>query len=208
MSASTTDFWSATAKLRVVPVVSLSSPDEAMPLADALHAGGLPVAEVTLRRPDALEGLRRMAGRGDIIVGAGTVRTRAQLLDAVEAGAQFVVSPCLTDELVEAARDLDLPFVPGVATATEIQRAADAGFDVVKFFPAEANGGLAALRALAEPFYDMRFVPTGGITAETSTAYLAHPSVVAVGGSWMIPRAQRDAGDWVAVTASVALAAR
>lgn len=204
----TSDFWSLVSSVRVVPVVSLRSPDEAAPLGKALASGGIPIAEVTLRRPDALEGLRRMSEHGDVLVGAGTVRTADQMHAAVDAGARFIVSPCLTDGLIRAASELDVPFVPGAATASEIQCAADAGFGVVKFFPAEANGGLAALRALAEPFFDMRFIPTGGITGASSSGYLDHRQVVAVGGSWMIPRDVRDADDWDAVARCVSEAVR
>jgi 2-dehydro-3-deoxyphosphogluconate aldolase/(4S)-4-hydroxy-2-oxoglutarate aldolase len=190
----------------VIPVCRLRSPSEAHPLADALVAGGLPLVEVTLRTPDALNGLEAIAGRSDITVGAGTVRTPQQLRDAVAASARFVVSPCLTDALAETAHELDVPFLPGVATGSEIQRAVDAGFPIVKFFPAESCGGLAALSALAEPFSDVRFVPTGGIDVRTAATYLDHPSVLAVGGSWMLPEPLRAAGDWAAVRDLIAAA--
>lgn len=188
---------------RVVPVCTLRSPVEAENLGRALLAGGLPVVEVTLRTRDALEGLAAMARIDGLVVGAGTIRTPEQLRAAQDAGAVFAVSPCMTDALADAALEARLPFVPGTATATEVQYAVDAGFDAVKFFPAEANGGIAALRALAEVFPDVCFLPTGGITQEGSADYLAHPQVLAVGGSWMLPRDAREAGDWDAVTRAV-----
>ena len=189
---------------RVIPVVSAASADEADQLAESLVRGGLPIAEVTLRRPGALDEIRRVAARGDLLVGAGTVRTARQLHDAVAAGARFVVSPCVTASLLAAAAEHDVPFVPGTATGSEIQQAADSGVRVVKFFPAERIGGYPALAALAEPFHDMWFVPTGGIAEHTAPAYLAHPRVLAVGGSWMLPTVPRAAGDWDAVTDAVA----
>lgn len=188
---------------RLVPVVGLASTEEAAPLGAALIAGGLPIIEVTLRREGALAALREIAGTEGLLVGAGTVRTPAQMEAAVEAGARFVVSPCLTPGLAAAAHALGVPFLPGAATATEIQTAVDAGFGTVKFFPAEASGGLAALRALAEPFGDVQFVPTGGITNLSASDYLALPQVAAVGGSWMVPTALRAAGDWDAVAIAV-----
>lgn len=191
------------APFRVIPVCSMISPSEAAPLAEALISGGLPVVEVTLRAPDALEGLAALARDSGLLVGAGTVRTAEQLHRAVDAGAQFVVSPCLTDGLARAALEVGIPFLPGAATATEIQRAVDAGFDTVKFFPAEAAGGLDALLALSGPFGDVTFLPTGGISEENAWNYLQHPQVLAVGGSWMLPRELREAGEWAAVVRAV-----
>jgi len=189
---------------RVVPVCTLRSVDEAERLGEALVAGGLPLAEVTLRSPDALEGLAAMARVPGLTVGAGTVRTATQLRAAAAAGATFAVSPCLTPPLAAAARALALPFVPGVATPSEIQLAVDAGFQTVKFFPAEASGGVRTLRALTDVFRDVDFMPTGGINQDTAHDYLALDRVVAVGGSWMLPGAERTAGDWDAVTRAVA----
>lgn len=196
----------ATAR-RVLPVVSLTGPDEAAPVAAALMRGGIPVAEITLRTPYALGGLRAMAAIDGVLVGAGTVRTPRDLEIALDAGAAFVVSPCLTAELAAAARSAGVPFLPGVATPTEIQVAVDHGWDVVKLFPAEVVGGLAAVDALAAPFPDVTFVPTGGITSATAPAYLARPQVLAVGGSWMLPEHARRSGDWAAVRAAVSAAA-
>jgi len=188
---------------RLVPVVGLTSPAEAAPLARALIDGGLPIVEVTLRHEGALETLRAIARTEGLLVGAGTVRTPDQMYDAVEAGARFVVSPCLTPGLAEAARSLGVAFVPGAATATEIQLAVDEGFGLVKFFPAEASGGVAALRALAEPFRDVMFLPTGGITSLSAPDYLALPQVVAVGGSWMVPAALRVTADWQGIATAI-----
>jgi len=193
---------------RVLPVVSLSSPDEAAPVAAALLAGGLPVAEVTLRTADALEGLRALAAVGGVAVGAGTVRTARDLELALDAGASFVVTPCLTQELAAAARSAGVPFLPGVATPSELQVALDHGWDVVKLFPAEVVGGLAAVDAFAAPFPDACFVPTGGITGATAAAYLSRPQVLAVGGSWMLPADARRLGDWDSVRAAVVAAVR
>jgi 2-dehydro-3-deoxyphosphogluconate aldolase/(4S)-4-hydroxy-2-oxoglutarate aldolase len=188
---------------RVVPVCGRVRPADASPLAGALVAGGLPLVEVTLRSPDALEGLAAVAAQPGLVVGAGTVRTARQLRDAVDAGARFVVSPCLTESLAVAALELGVPFLPGVATATEVQLAVEAGFAVVKFFPAESAGGLAAVAALAGPFPEVRFVPTGGVSAANAAAYLEHPSVLAVGGSWMLPESLRAVGDWDGLTIAI-----
>lgn len=201
------DLGVALRRFGVVPVCGLSSPDEAGPLAAALVAGGLPLVEVTLRTPWALASLEEMAAQPGILVGAGTVRTPAQMESAVRAGARFVVSPCLTDVLAAAAVDLDIAFLPGVATASEIQRACDLGLSTLKFFPAESSGGAAAVHALAQPFHDVNFVPTGGITQDTALSYLANPQVAAVGGGWMVPTAARRANDWHAVTTAVSAAA-
>ena len=203
MSGAAESLAALLAEHRLIPVVGLTSVAEAAPMAEALIGGGLPIIEVTLRQEGALETLRAIAEVDDLIVGAGTVRTAAQMGEAVAAGACFVVSPCLTPDLAAAARDLGVPFLPGVATATEIQLAVDEGFTIVKFFPAETTGGVAGLRALAAPFHDVRFVPTGGITSGTAPDYLALPQVLAVGGSWMVPTVPRIAGDWQAVTAAV-----
>lgn len=160
--------------------------------------------EVTLRTPDALAGLAVMCRVPGLTVGAGTVRTAAQLHAVVEAGAAFAVSPALTESLADIARQLSIPFIPGVATATEIQRAVDDGFDTVKFFPAEPLGGVRMLRSLAEVFVDVTFMPTGGITQDSAREYLSLDCVVAVGGSWMLPRAAREAEDWDQVQRAIA----
>jgi 2-dehydro-3-deoxyphosphogluconate aldolase/(4S)-4-hydroxy-2-oxoglutarate aldolase len=186
---------------RVVPVVVLDAAGHADDLGAALVAGGLPVAEVTFRSPHAAAVLRRLADRGDLVVGAGTVLTAEQVDLAHSSGARFVVSPGLSTAVVERCLELDLSVLPGVSTASEIMRALDLGCDLVKFFPAEPSGGLPAIRALAAAFRQVRFVPTGGITAELAPSYLAHPAVAAVGGSWMVPPDLLAAGRWEEVSA-------
>jgi 2-dehydro-3-deoxyphosphogluconate aldolase / (4S)-4-hydroxy-2-oxoglutarate aldolase len=171
---------------RLVPVVVVESVASVAPLADALVRGGLPCAEVTLRTPAALPALRAFAERSDMIVGAGSVRTAEQVDQAIQAGARFVVSPGISDRVLDRCRDLGVPAVPGVATATEIMRALDAGVDVVKLFPAGLLGGPAGVRTLAAPFPTLRFVPTGGIGQSELADYLREPAVLAVGGSWMV----------------------
>ena len=189
---------------RVVPVVVLDDPDRADALGAALVEGGLPVAEATFRTAGAAEVLRRLANHDDLVVGAGTVLTPEQVDLAHLAGARFVVSPGLSAGVVRRCQELGLPVIPGVSTATEIMQALDLGLDTVKFFPAEANGGLPAVKALAAAFPQVRFVPTGGITAESAPAYLAHPAVAAVGASWMVAPDLLAAGRWDEVVARCA----
>ena len=189
---------------RVVPVVVLDDPEAADELGAALVAGGLPVAEATFRTPQAAAVLRRLAQRSDLVVGAGTVLTARQVDQAYEAGARFVVSPGLSATVVRRCQALDLPVIPGVSTASEIMAALDLGLDTVKFFPAEASGGLPTVKALAAAFPQVRFVPTGGITAQSAPAYLDHPAVAAVGGSWMVAPDLLAAGQWDEVTARCA----
>ncbi|WP_340374339.1 bifunctional 4-hydroxy-2-oxoglutarate aldolase/2-dehydro-3-deoxy-phosphogluconate aldolase [Streptomyces sp. SS7] len=184
---------------RILPVLTV--PDRAMasPLADALVAGGARCAEVTLRTPEAEPVLRAMAAHGGLAVGAGTVLTPEQAERAVAAGARFVVSPGYDEEVVATCRELGVPVVPGVATATELMRALRAGLDTVKLFPAESLGGPPTLRALAAPFPGMRFVPTGGIDASRMAAYLADPAVLAVGGGWPATPALLERGDYATI---------
>ena len=193
----------------VIPVLVIDRLEEAVPIAEALVEGGLPVLEVTLRTPAALDAIRAMRAVPGAIVGAGTVLDPAQLDAAREAGAQFIVSPGLTDRLAAGGRSLSgLPFLPGVATASEVMRARDHGFSRLKFFPAMASGGLPALNGLAAVFGEMRFCPTGGITAETARDWLASPAVACVGGSWLVPaRRSRSIGQrsWPAPSAAAAL---
>jgi 2-dehydro-3-deoxyphosphogluconate aldolase/(4S)-4-hydroxy-2-oxoglutarate aldolase len=170
----------------VVPVVVIDDAARAEPLGAALRLGGLPCAEVTLRTPAALEALRVLALDPALLVGAGTVVRPSQVDQALAAGASFVVSPGFSAAVVAECQQAGVPVLPGVATATEIQLALDAGVEVVKFFPAEAAGGVRTLAALAAPFRDVRFVPTGGVTAAGVPAYLALPAVLAVGGSWLV----------------------
>ena len=171
---------------RLVPVVVIESVTLVPPLADTLVQGGLPCVEVTLRTPDALDAVRSFAERTDLLAGAGSVRTAQQVDQAVDAGARFIVSPGFSDGVVHRCRDLDVPVLPGVATATEVMRALDADLDVVKVFPASVLGGPAGVRTLAAPFPSMRFVPTGGIGPSELAEYLRIPAVLAVGGSWMV----------------------
>ncbi|MEW1706284.1 bifunctional 4-hydroxy-2-oxoglutarate aldolase/2-dehydro-3-deoxy-phosphogluconate aldolase [Microbacterium sp. NPDC089190] len=180
---------------RIVPVVVLDDASFAPDLADALAAGGIPCAEITLRTPAALEAIRAIAGRSDFAVGAGTVTTVAQVDAAVDAGATYLVSPGFDDAVAERAAARGVPLVPGIATATEIQRAVAAGLDHLKVFPAAAVGGPGALRAFAGPFPDVRFLPSGGVSAANAGEYLTLPSVFAVSGSWMVPSAALSARD-------------
>jgi 2-dehydro-3-deoxyphosphogluconate aldolase/(4S)-4-hydroxy-2-oxoglutarate aldolase len=166
------------------------------PLADALAAGGARCAEVTFRTQDAERVLKDMAAHGGLAVGVGTVVTPEQAERAVAAGARFVVSPGFDEDVVAKCRELGVPVVPGIATATELMRALKAGLDTVKLFPAEPLGGLRTLRALAAPFPRMRFVPTGAIGASRLATYLTHPAVLAVGGSWMATNDHLRRGDY------------
>ena len=176
----------------VIPVLVLDEGVDAVSLAEALVEGGLPVIEVTLRTPGALAVMTAMTAVKGAIVGAGTVLDEAMLWAAIDAGAQFIVSPGLTDPLARAAIASGIPFLPGVANAGDIMRGRDHGLDRFKFFPAEAAGGLPALKALAAPFGGVRFCPTGGISEQNAPAWLVHPSVLCVGGSWIVPAGEID----------------
>ncbi|MFG2358598.1 bifunctional 4-hydroxy-2-oxoglutarate aldolase/2-dehydro-3-deoxy-phosphogluconate aldolase [Streptomyces sp. NPDC048521] len=184
----------------VVPVVVLSDAADAVPLARALAAGGLPAIEVTLRTPAALEAIRAIAGEvPDAVVGAGTVITPEQVDACVAAGARFLVSPGWTDALLRAMRGSGVPFLPGVSTTSEVVALLERGVREMKFFPAQAAGGTAYLKSLAGPLPQARFCPTGGIGPETAPEYLALPNVGCVGGSWMVPADAVAAGDWARV---------
>lgn len=172
----------------VIPVIVIDELSQAEPLARALVAGGLPVLEVTLRTPAALDAIRAMKAVPGAVVGAGTVTGEADLADALEAGAQFIVSPGLTEPLAKAAARERAPFLPGIATAGDIMRGLDLGLTHFKFFPAVAAGGIPALKALAAPFAQCRFCPTGGIGLENAAEWLALEAVLCVGGSWVAPR--------------------
>lgn len=176
----------------VIPVIVIDDPAHAVPLAVALVAGGLPVLEVTLRTPAALDAIRAMKAVPGAVVGAGTVSSPAQLDAALAAGSEFVVAPGLTEPLGEAAIAAGVPFLPGIATAADIMRGLDLGLERFKFFPAESSGGVAALKALSAPFGSARFCPTGGIRAETAADWLALPSVLCVGGSWLVKPGETD----------------
>ena len=172
----------------VIPVLVIDDAHHARELAEVLVAGGLRVLEVTLRTPAAIDAIRRMNLVPGAIVGAGTVVNETQLDEARNAGAEFIVSPGLTQPLAEAAIASGLPFLPGIATAGDIMRGLDFGLTHFKFFPAEAAGGIRALKALAAPFAQCRFCPTGGITAASAPDWLALEPVLCVGGSWIVPR--------------------
>lgn len=193
---------------RVVPVVVIDDPTTAEPIGEALVTGGLRAAEITFRTAAAEEALRRMAGLSQLFVGAGTVVTAHQVDVAVDAGARFIVSPGLSRAVVERANERGVPVYPGVATATEIIAALDLGLHCLKLFPAETLGGVAMVKALSAAFPAVQFVPTGGVTAASLPSYLALPSVVAVGGSWMVaPQLLRDHRfDEVAMLAAEAVA--
>jgi 2-dehydro-3-deoxyphosphogluconate aldolase/(4S)-4-hydroxy-2-oxoglutarate aldolase len=195
----------------VVPVLTIDAVHTALPLAQALVAGGLPVLEITLRTPAALEIIRAIGGEVEgAVVGAGTVLTPAQYRDAVAAGARFVVSPGATPALLDVAEASSVPFLPGALTSSEVMRLLERGYGCLKFFPAEPAGGVAYLQAVAGPLPAARFCPTGGIDAKLAPAYLALPNVVCIGGSWVAPRAAVAAEDWPAITrlASAAAALR
>lgn len=176
----------------VIPVLVIEDAACARPIAEALVAGGLPVLEVTLRTPAALDVIREMARVPGAVVGAGTVLNERDLDAAIGAGTQFIVSPGLTEPLGRAAIARGIPFLPGIANAGDIMRGLDLGLNRFKFFPAEASGGRKALQALAGPFGDVRFCPTGGITLETAPQWLAEPAVLCVGGSWIVKKGTPD----------------
>lgn len=187
--------------VRVVPVIVIKDLGHAVPLAKALVEGGLNVLEITLRSPVALEAIRTISGEvKDAIVGAGTVINAEQFVDAADAGAKFVVSPGLTEEVVRASRDHLLPLLPGVATASEIMRGLSLGLKAFKFFPAENVGGAAAIKALGGPFPQVSFCPTGGVSAKNLSSYLSLPNVIAAGGSWMVPSDLNEAGAFARAT--------
>lgn len=189
----------------VVPVLTLPDPDLAVPLVAALAEGGLTSVEVTLRTPTALESVRRLrAELPDVLCGVGTLRTSDQVKASVDAGAQFLVSPGSTPDLLEAMTASGLLSLPGAATPTEAMLLAAQGFSFQKFFPAEALGGVATLSALAAPLSDVAFCATGGITLASAPSYLSLPNVRSVGGSWMVPPALVAARDWQAITALAA----
>ncbi len=188
-------------RVPVVPVVVVDDPAHAVPVARALVAGGLPVIELTLRTPVALDAIRAIASEvPEILVGAGTIVTPGQAKEALDAGAQFLVSPGSTPSLLGAMADTGLPFLPGTATVSEVLAVLEAGYTELKFFPAEASGGAAFLKSIAAPVPAARFCPTGGITAATAPSYLALPNVGCVGGSWLTPADALASGDWGRVT--------
>jgi 2-dehydro-3-deoxyphosphogluconate aldolase/(4S)-4-hydroxy-2-oxoglutarate aldolase len=185
----------------VIPVIVIQRLEDAVPLAEALVAGGVKVLEVTLRTPVALKAMEAIAKAvPDAIVGAGTLRTAADAKAARDAGCVFGVSPGFTVSLSDACKAAGLPLLPGVSTASEVMMAADEGYGFLKLFPATAVGGVNLLKALAGPFADVAFCPTGGITPETAPQFLSLPNVKVCGGSWLTPQSAIDAGDWDHIT--------
>ena len=191
----------------VIPVLVVEDAAHAAPLAEALVEGGLPVLEVTLRTPAALDVIREMARVDGGHVGAGTLLTPADVEAAIEAGATFGVSPGATDRLLDACEANGLPLLPGAATATEAMALLERGYTVQKFFPAEASGGAAALKAIGAPIPQVRFCPTGGVTLANAPGYLALPNVLCAGGSWVAPKDAVAAGDRARIAALAAEAA-
>lgn len=188
-------------KVPVIPVLVVDKVSQARPLAETLVAAGLPVLEVTLRTPVALEVIREMSAVPGSIVGAGTVLTATDVSAVKAAGAEFAVSPGATDNLLAAVNDHDLPLLPGAVTSSEVMGLMEKGYDMLKFFPAEAAGGVSLLKSLGGPLPDVSFCPTGGINAKTAADYLALSNVLCVGGSWVTPKAMVEAGDWAGIAA-------
>ncbi|MFF1254430.1 bifunctional 4-hydroxy-2-oxoglutarate aldolase/2-dehydro-3-deoxy-phosphogluconate aldolase [Pseudarthrobacter sp. NPDC058329] len=194
MTIATATVTETLTNIQIVPVVVLDDPSGANALADALVEGGIPCAEITLRTPAGLEALKALRGRTDLLLGAGTVLNAADVDLAVDAGAQFIVSPGFGADVVTRCRERGVTAIPGISTASELQVAVAAGLRHVKFFPAEQAGGLPMLTALSGPFPDVRFMPSGGLRPDNVNTYLDHPAVFAAGGSWMVPRATIIAG--------------
>lgn len=192
----------------VIPVLVIEDVAQAAPIAAALVKGGLPVLEVTLRTASALEVIREMKQVPGAIVGAGTVLNEFALEDALEAGSEFIVSPGLTEPLAKAAIAAEVPFLPGIATSSDIMRGLDLGLDRFKFFPAEANGGIPALKAISAPFGMARFCPTGGITQASAPDWLALDAVLCCGGSWLVPKGAPDCAAIEAAARAAAALAR
>ncbi|MFO6298594.1 bifunctional 4-hydroxy-2-oxoglutarate aldolase/2-dehydro-3-deoxy-phosphogluconate aldolase [Rahnella selenatireducens] len=185
----------------VVPVIVINKREHAVPLAKALVAGGVRVLEVTLRTACAMDAIRAIAREvPDAIIGAGTVLNAQQLKDVTDAGAQFAISPGLTDDLLKAATAGTIPLIPGISTVSELMLGLDHGLREFKFFPAEANGGVKALQAIGGPFPQVRFCPTGGISPANYRDYLALKSVLCIGGSWLVPADALESGDYTRIT--------
>jgi 2-dehydro-3-deoxyphosphogluconate aldolase/(4S)-4-hydroxy-2-oxoglutarate aldolase len=202
MSAKTDAFLSLLAGQPVIPVLKIDDPAHAVPLARALARGGLPAVEITLRTATALESIERVAKEvPEAVVGAGTILNARQFEQAARAGSRFIVSPGITPQVIAAAAGSEVPLLPGAITPGEMMSALEAGLDFLKFFPAEQAGGAAFLKSLASPFQELRFCPTGGITAGNARDYLGLPNVICVGGSWVAPDAMVKAGKWDEVEA-------
>lgn len=188
-------------RTRIVPVIVIRDPAQAVPLARALVAGGLNILEVTLRTPSALDAIKAIAAEvKDAIVGAGTVINAGLLNGAADAGARFIVSPGLGEDVAQAARARNVPLLAGVVSASDIMRGLALGLSSFKFFPAETSGGAPAIKALGGPFPQVRFCPTGGISPGNLSAYLSLPNVICAGGSWMVPSDLSEAGAFVRAT--------
>ncbi len=184
-------------KLGIIPVIKIDNVEDAEPLAKALCEGGLPVAEVTFRTDAAEEAIRRMTtAYPDMFVGAGTVLTTEQVDRAIAAGSKFIVSPGLNPKIVKYCLEKGMPITPGTSSPTDIEQAIELGLDAVKFFPAEASGGIAKIKAMAAPYVNMKFMPTGGISAKNLKDYLDFPKVIACGGSWMVSEEMISKGDF------------
>ncbi len=185
----------------VMPVIVIDDPKHALPMAEALREGGVTVLEITLRTDAALTAMREISkALPDVIVGAGTVLTGEQLAKVTDAGAQFAVSPGLTEKLAVAAQKSSIPLLPGAVTASEIQLALEYGLSTLKFFPAESAGGAPAVKSFHGPFSQLKFCPTGGISVANAGSYLSLPNVSCVGGSWLTPAAEMKAGNWAELT--------
>lgn len=192
----------------VIPVIIIEKIEDAVPMAEALVAGGLPVLEVTLRTPVALEAIALMSKVKGGVVGAGTVLTEVDVKAAKAAGAEFAVSPGCTDNLIDACERNDLPLLPGVSSAGEAMRALERGYDMLKFFPAEQAGGAPFLKALSSPLPQIAFCPTGGVSPSNAMDYLGLPNVKCVGGSWVVSKEHVANGDWSAIVELARLASR
>jgi 2-dehydro-3-deoxyphosphogluconate aldolase/(4S)-4-hydroxy-2-oxoglutarate aldolase len=195
------EFQDLLRQTRLVPVITIHDVGDAIALATALRDGGLEVLEVTLRTQAGLPSIERIANEvPGVVVGAGTVLTAQQYRNARDAGAEFIVSPGCTDQLLRASVSEGGAFLPGAVTATEVMRMLDVDISLVKFFPAQSSGGLAAVKALGAPFPEVMFCPTGGIDLTLAQDYLALGNVVCVGGSWMVPQSLIERGDWAQIT--------
>lgn len=195
-------FYESLSAMGVVPVIVINDVQDAVPLGRALCEGGLPCAEVTFRTAAAKEAIAAMSRElPEMLIGAGTVLSCQQVDEALEAGAKFIVSPGLNPEVVSYCISKNVPVLPGIATPSEIEQAMSLGLDVVKFFPAEQNGGIAKIKALAAPYTKIRFMPTGGVNAKNVNDYLSFPKIIACGGTWMVPADKIAAGDWDAIVA-------
>ncbi|MEG0896472.1 MAG: bifunctional 4-hydroxy-2-oxoglutarate aldolase/2-dehydro-3-deoxy-phosphogluconate aldolase [Ruthenibacterium sp.] len=188
-------------EIGIIPVIAIDDPDKAVPLAKALVAGGLPAAEVTFRTDAAEEAIRRIVAEvPEMLVGAGTVLTKEQVDRAAAAGSKFMVSPGFNPAITQYALDKGINFMPGTATPGEMEQAMSMGLDAVKFFPAEQNGGVAKLKAVAGPYKNLRWMPTGGVNAKNLMDYLSFDKIIACGGTWMVKADLIEAGDWAEIT--------